>query len=112
MKGVQAMTDELLTRLWADSRNGFSADFDRGTLKLERHLRRRRQVPSIGGAYTAGRRGEAHADDAISPAARAALAGVSACLATMGLLVTIALLTMAGLHPANAYPMITHTIVA
>jgi hypothetical protein len=48
----------------------------------------------------------------MSTAARAALAGVSACLATMGLLLTVALLATADLAPAHAYPILAHTIVA
>jgi hypothetical protein len=37
------MTDEHLMRLWADSHAGFSADLDRGNLKLDRFLRDRSQ---------------------------------------------------------------------
>jgi hypothetical protein len=52
------------------------------------------------------------ADEPASTIAPAALAGVTACLATMGLLLTVALLATADMHPAHAYPVIAHTIVA
>jgi hypothetical protein len=107
------MTDEYLMRIWADSHDGFSADFDRGILKLDRFLRGRpKPSASIDKAYAPGSSPAAPADPATSPAARAALAGVTACLATMGLLLTVALLATADLHPAHAYPLFAHTIVA
>jgi hypothetical protein len=107
------MTDEYLMRLWADSHNGFSADFDRGILKLDRFLRGRPQPgAAIGKAYAPAACAAPPADEPMSTTARAALAGVTACLATMGLLLTVALLATADLHPAHAYPILAHTIVA
>jgi hypothetical protein len=107
------MTDEFLMRLWADSHDGYSVDFDRGALKLEAFLRgRSRPTQTIGRAYAPGERRAIPDDASMSPTARAALAGVTACMATMGLLLTVALLATADLHPAHAYPMIAHTIVA
>jgi hypothetical protein len=107
------MTDEHLMRLWADSHQGSSADLDRGILKLGAHLRGRREPQApIGLAYKSGACAVASASPEVSAMARAALAGVTACLATMGLLLTVALLATADLHPAAAYPLVTHTIVA
>nr|WP_166175395.1 hypothetical protein [Altererythrobacter segetis] len=107
------MTDEHLMRLWADAHNGFSADLDRGTLKLDRFLRDRPESSSsIGRTYAQASCATAPADDTVSTAARAALAGVTACLATMGLVLTVALLATADMHPADAHPVIAHTIVA
>jgi hypothetical protein len=107
------MTDENLIRLWADSHNGFSADFDRGILKLDRFLRGGSQAEaSIGRAYAPSECAAAPADEPVSTTARAALAGVTACLATTGLLLTVALLATADTHAAHAYPVIAHTIVA
>jgi hypothetical protein len=107
------MTDEFLTRLWADSHHGFSADFDRGILKLDRFLRARSPAKvSIGKPYASSACAAAPADAYMSTTARAALAGVTACLATTGLLLTVALLATADIHPAHAYPIIAHTIVA
>lgn len=106
------MTDELLMRLWADAHDGFSADLDRGILKLDRFLRGP-GAPSatIGRAYAPAPRTATPTDDSVNTAS-AALAGVTACLATMGLLLTVALLATADLHPAHAYPLFAHTIVA
>jgi hypothetical protein len=107
------MTDEYLMRLWADSHHGFSADFDRGILDLGRFLRDRRESTDlIGPAYASDERATPPTRREMSAPARAALAGVSACLATMGLLVMVALLATADVHPAAAYPILTHTIVA
>ena len=107
------MTDEHLMRLWADSHSGFSADLDRGILKLDRFLHgRATPVAPIGRTYASGECPAAAADHSMNGMARAALAGVTACLATMGLLLTVALLATADLHPAHAYPVLTHTIVA
>jgi len=107
------MTDEFLTRIWADSHAGFSADLDRGILKLDRFLQVRSQPGmAIGKAYAQASCPAVHADESMSTPARAALAGVTACLATMGLLLTVALLATADVQPAHAYPAIAHTIVA
>jgi hypothetical protein len=103
------MTDEHLMRLWVEAHHGFSADLDRGILKLDRFLHGNGEAgSSIESAYDSGDR----AAPEESPTARAALAGVTACLATVALLVTVALLATANVHPASAYPLITHTIVA
>lgn len=107
------MTDEHLMRLWADSHHGFSADMDRGILKLERFLRGQREPKaSIGQAYASKEQATAAAEQEMSATARAALAGVTACLATMGLMVTVALLATADMHPAAAHPLMMHAIVA
>lgn len=107
------MTDEHLMRLWADSHHGFSADMDRGILKLDRLLRGRQEPSSaIGSAYASNERRAAAAEPEMSSTARAALAGVTACLATMGLVVTVALLATADMHPAAAHPLMMHAIVA
>jgi hypothetical protein len=107
------MTDEYLMRLWADSHDGFSADLDRGILKLDRFLHGRPQPGvSIGRTYASGLSAAAPADEPVSTTARAALAGATACLATMGLLLTVALLATADMHPVHAYPVLAHTIVA
>jgi hypothetical protein len=107
------MTDELLMRLWADAHDGFSADLDRGILKLDRYLRGNRNPnTSIGEAYASSACMAAPAEHEMSGTARTALAGLSACLATMGLLVTVALLATANMHPAAAYAIPTHMIVA
>ena len=106
------MTDEYLMRLWADSHDGFSADLDRGILKLDRFLHGRSPSgAAIGKAYAPASCAAA-ADESTSTIAPAALAGVTACLATTGLLLTVALLATADIHPAHADPIIAHTIVA
>ncbi len=107
------MTDEYLMRLWTDAHNGFSADFDRGILKLDRFLRGRSQAGnSIGRAYASDECATTPADRFMSATARAALTGVTACLATTGLLLTVALLATADIHSAHGYPILAHTIVA
>ena len=107
------MTDEYLMRIWADSHDGFSADLDRGILKLDKYLRGRPQArASIGKPYALASRTAAPAEKRMSATARAALAGMTACLATMGLVLTVALLATADLNAAHAYPLIAHTIVA
>ena len=107
------MTDEHFMRLWAEAHQGFSADLDRGILKLDRFLHSGRSADgTIGPAYASRTRPDARPELAESPRARAALAGVTACLATAALLVTVALLATANAQPASAYPLITHTIVA
>ena len=106
------MTDEHLMRLWADAHTGFSADFDRGALKLDRFLRdRARPMTSIGHAY-AGERTTAPASGAMSSTARAALAGIVAVFATSGLLLTVALLATADVDRSAAHPVAAHMIVA
>ena len=103
------MSDEHLMRLWVDSHHGFSADMDRGILELDRFLRGERETrPSIGRAYASQQRAEAE----LRSTARAALAGVTACLATMALMVTVALLATADVHAAPAHPFLIHAIVA
>ena len=107
------MTDEYLMRIWTESHDGFSADFDRGILKLDNYLRGRPKVSAaIEPTYASRDCAAAPARAPMSATARAALAGVTACLATMGLLLTVGLLTTADLHAASAYPVPTHTIVA
>jgi hypothetical protein len=107
------MTDEHLMRLWADSHHGFSADMDRGILKLDRFLRGRREPSApIGQTYATKEHATAATEHEVNATARAALAGVTACLATMGLVVTVALLATADMHPAAAHPLMMHAIVA
>jgi hypothetical protein len=107
------MTDEHMMRLWADAHEGFSADFDRGILKLDRFLRNPAGAgASIGPAYAQCARPAEQPSHEVSATARAALAGLTACLATVGLLMTVALLATADVHPAAASPLLAHTIVA
>jgi hypothetical protein len=107
------MTDEHMMRLWADAHHGFSADLDRGILKLDRFLRSpARPAAPIGRAYAPRETANGEAKSEMSATARAALAGMTACFATMGLLVTVALLATADVHPAAAHPILAHTIVA
>jgi len=107
------MTDEYLMRIWTESHDGFSANFDRGILKLDHYLRGRPQAGApIEPTYVSRDCAAAPSHAPMSATARAALAGVTACLATMGLLLTVGLLTTADVHPASAYPIPTHTIVA
>jgi hypothetical protein len=109
------MTDEHLMRLWADAHEGFSADFDRGILKLGHHLQGRgEKLRPIGQPYA--RRGcvTVPADREMSANARAALAGIVACLATTGMLLTLSLLFAADFsaHAASGAPIVAHAIVA
>lgn len=107
------MTDEHFMRLWTEAHQGFSADLDRGILKLDRFLHGRRAAnDSIGAAYAPRPAGNPEPRPDASPTAQAALAGVTACLATAALLVTVALLATANVHPATAHSLITHPIVA
>ena len=86
---------------------------DRGILKLERFLRSHQEGnASIGRTYAPAERRALVAEHEMSATARAALAGVTACLATMALVITVALLATADMHPAAAHPLIMHAIVA
>jgi hypothetical protein len=107
------MTDEHFMRLWTEAHQGFSADLDRGILKLDRFLHGRRAADdSIGVAYAPSPLATPERKPEATPTARAALAGVTACLATAALLVTVALLATANVHPASAHSLMTYPIVA
>lgn len=108
------MTDEHLMRQWADAHSQFSSDLDRGLLRLGHFVSARLHATSkpIGKPYASTACTAAPADEPMSVTARAALAGVLACVATSALLVSVALLATADLHPAAAQPVIAHTIVA
>ncbi|MGZ3259488.1 MAG: hypothetical protein ACXWIO_11805 [Croceibacterium sp.] len=108
------MTDEHLMRQWADAHTEFSSDLDRGLLRLGHFLSARLHATSkpIGKPYASKTCTAAPADEPMSVTARAALAGVLACVATSALLVSVALLATADLHSAAAQPVIAHAIVA
>ncbi|HSQ95778.1 MAG TPA: hypothetical protein VLM18_06780 [Croceibacterium sp.] len=110
------MTDEHLMRQWADAHNEFSSDLDRGLLRLGHFVSARLHATSkpIGKPYASASAActGAPADEPMSVTARAALAGVLACVATSALLASVALLATADLHPAAAQPVIAHAIVA
>jgi hypothetical protein len=102
------MTDEYLMRYWADAHNEFSSNLDRGLVRLMRFLR-----PGLLDRRTI-RRAYRSAGDEMSETARAALAGVLACLATCGVLLTLSLLFAADIpaHAAAGAPIIAHAIIA
>ena len=107
------MTDEHLMRQWADAHNQFSSDLDRGLLRLGHFVSARLHATNaIGKPYASAACSAAPADEPMSVTARAAIAGVLACVATSALLVSVALLATADLHPAAAQPVIAHAIVA
>lgn len=109
------MTDEHLMRLWADAHDGFSADLDRGILKLGHHLHGRGgQLRPIGQPYACRAGATVPAEREMSANARAALAGIVACLATTGILLTLSLLFAADFsaHAATGAPIVAHAIVA
>jgi hypothetical protein len=107
------MTDEHLMRQWAAAHSEFTSDLDRGLQRLGRFFTARLQGGRpIGKTYVAASCTTAPTEQPSSAIARAALAGVIACIATTGLLLTVALLATADMHPAAAYPIITNTIVA
>lgn len=114
------MTDEHLMRQWTDAHSDFSADIDRGLLRLGRFLgSRSKRRQAIGNAYAAGSCA-APAEPEMLATARAALAGVLACVATTALLVSVAALASAGagepvkLHAAMAVnsPVLAHVNLA
>lgn len=105
------MTDEHLLRQWADSHSDFSSDLDRGLLRLGRFVRGQLKARGANStAYASAACPTLGASETIPATARAALAGVIACVATTGLLFTVALLATADLHHAAAH--MTHAIVA
>jgi hypothetical protein len=107
------MTDEHLMRHWADAHNEFSADLDRGLLRLGRFVGGRLQgrlTPSPAYAPAACTAMPASAPE--EAVGRAALAGAMACLATTLLLLTVALLTTAGTHGTAALALVSPAIVA
>jgi hypothetical protein len=115
------MTDEHLMRQWVDAHSDFSTDLDRGLLRLGRFFGKRfRRRQAIGNAYAAGTCAAARAEPEMNATARAALAGVLACIATTALLVSVAALAGAGagepvkLHTAMAVssPVVAHVILA
>jgi len=109
------MTDEHLMRHWTDAHSEFSHALDRGVARLGRFFttlnpsRRVIDTPYVSGACTATRTG-----DETSRPAGAALAGILACLATTGVLLTLSLLFTPHLaaHAAAGAPIVTHAIVA
>jgi hypothetical protein len=113
------MTDELLMRRWAAAHGDFSVSLDRGLLRLGHFLFgkfRRRQA--IEKPYARAPHDDAQSE--MSSTARAALAGVLACVATTALLVSLAALFSGGAvdqvaaqaaDPASA-PIIAHAILA
>ncbi|MGZ3271443.1 MAG: hypothetical protein ACXU71_10775 [Croceibacterium sp.] len=108
------MTDEHLMRQWTDAHNEFSSDLDRGLLRLGHFVSARLHATSkpMGKPYASAACTAAPTDEPMSVTARAALAGALACVATSALLVSVALLATADLHPAAAQPVIAHAIVA
>lgn len=115
------MTDELLMRRWNAAHSEFSSDLSRGLLRLGHFLGRRLQRrQTIGKAYASSACTAAEADTEMSATARAALAGVLACVATTALLVSVAALATSGaVHTADAHsalpagsPIVSHTILA
>jgi len=107
------MIDEHLMRQWADAHSEFTSGVDRGLQWLGRLFKARRKGRgSIGTAYAPSACLTVPTEPEVSNTARAALAGVTACVATTGLLVTVALLATADMHTAAAYPIMTHAIVA
>jgi hypothetical protein len=115
------MTDEILLRHWTAAHNEFSNDLSRGLLRLGHYLSGRlRRRETIGEAYAPAACTPAATDTGMSPTARAALAGVLACVATTALLVSVAALASAGagnapaLHSTMAagQPIMSHVILA
>jgi hypothetical protein len=111
------MTDELLMRRWNATHNEFSTDLSRGLLRLGQYLARRRQTPKAIGKPYAPAIGHAVAgDNQMSATARAALAGVLACVATTALMVSVAALATSGLPQLPAMPagspIVAHTVLA
>jgi hypothetical protein len=111
------MTDELLMRRWNAAHNEFSSDLSRGLLRLGQFLVRRRQGRNaIGKPYASSTSNATAGDNEMSDMARAALAGVLACVATSALLVSVAALANSGVSqfpatPAGS-PIVAHTILA
>jgi hypothetical protein len=102
------MTDEHLMRCWTDAHSEFSSDLDRGLLRLGHFLARRLQRrETIGRAYRLNRPAETE----MSATARAALAGVLACVATTALLVSVAALANNAAMPADS-PIVAHAYLA
>ena len=101
------MTDEHLMRQWADAHSHFSGDLDRGLLRLGRFVSKRLSVRSANSSTYAS---VTPANS--SPAARAALAGAMACLATTFLLLSLALAATAGTHSAAGLAVVDHVILA
>jgi hypothetical protein len=111
------MTDELLMRGWNAVHNEFSTDLSRGLLRLGQFLAHRRQGrKTIGGAYAPSSRRNVARDSQMSATARAALAGVLACVATTALMVSVAALATSGLPQLPAMPagspIVAHTVLA
>jgi len=107
------MTDEHLMRQWADAHSEFTSDLDRRLLRLGQFFSARLHGgPSIGKAYAPAACMAAPSEPPMSATARGALAGLTACVATSALLLTVALLATADMHPAAAHPLMAHTIVA
>ncbi len=110
------MNDAHLSLYWTEAHEQFSADLDRGLLRLGHLLARRfqrRQI--IGRPYAAPAARPVDADAPTSPTARAALAGLMACVATAALLATVATLATAGAAhgaPLHAATLAGSAIVA
>jgi hypothetical protein len=107
------MTDELLMRRWNAAHNEFSSDLSRGMLRLGQYLARRtKRRIAIGKAYAP----VARVGSEMSETARAALAGVLACIATSALLVSVAALANSGTSHLVATqagsPIVAHTVLA
>ena len=107
------MTDEIFMRLWNASHTEFSNDLNRGLLRLGHFLNRRFQRrEAIGKTYAPA----SSTQNDMSDTARAALAGVLACIATTALLVSVAALANSGTpHVASVTagpPIVAHTILA
>jgi hypothetical protein len=84
------MTDELLMRRWTAAHGDFSSGLDRGLLRLGHFLtRRHRHKRVIDKPYARATRADA-AEPEMNATARAALAGVLACVATTALLGSLA----------------------
>lgn len=107
------MTDEHLMRQWTANHTEFTGGLDRGLLRLGRFVGHRLQATRANRpAYAPSACVAAPADDASHDAARAAVAGVLACLATTVLLVTVALLATAGTHGSAALALVNPALVA
>jgi len=111
------MTDELLMRRWNAAHNEFSSDLSRGILRLGQFLAHRgHERKTIGGAYAPATRGAPADDSQMNATARAALAGVLACVATTALMVSVAALATSGLPQLPAMPagspIVAHTVLA
>lgn len=106
------MIDEHLMRHWVDGHGELSHALDRPLARLADLVNTLlRNARAIGRPYAPR---PVQSRDETSPAARAALAGVVACFATTGVLLTLSLLFADGIPTgaATGAAMIGHAIIA